>query len=120
LSSASWFCRSCCRCSRPARLSNRRTGQVFKDSGVQALGVGRWALGARNRGLGVGSSPATQRPTPNAQRRSRLRSGFTLVEVLVVMIILAILAAVVVPRVVGRTEDARRARGVSDVESLGT
>src|SRR5205823_13595374 len=76
-------------CSRPARLSNRRTGQVFKESG-------------------------------NAQRRSRLRSGFTLVEVLVVMIILAILAAVVVPRVVGRTEDARRARAVSDVESLGT
>jgi general secretion pathway protein G len=36
------------------------------------------------------------------------------------MIILAILAAVVVPRVVGRTEDARRARAVSDIESLGT
>src|SRR5205823_13351874 len=76
-------------CSRPARLSNRRTGQVFKESG-------------------------------NAQRRSRLRSGFTLVEVLVVMIILAILAAVVVPRVVGRTEDARRARAVSDIEGFGT
>src|SRR5438046_9379364 len=52
--------------------------------------------------------------------KCRHRSGFTLVEVLVVMIILAILAAVVVPRVVGRTEDARRARAVSDVESLGT
>jgi general secretion pathway protein G len=51
---------------------------------------------------------------------NRRRSGFTLVEVLVVMIILAILAAVVVPRVVGRTEDARRARAVADIESLGT
>src|SRR5436309_5914176 len=50
----------------------------------------------------------------------RARAGFTLVEVLVVMIILAILAAVVVPRVVGRTEDARRARAVTDIESLGT
>ena len=48
------------------------------------------------------------------------RAGFTLVEVLVVMIILAILAAVVVPRVVGRTEDARRSRAVSDIEALGT
>jgi general secretion pathway protein G len=48
------------------------------------------------------------------------RAGFTLVEVLVVMIILAILAAVVVPRVVGRTEDARRARAVTDIEALGT
>jgi general secretion pathway protein G len=36
------------------------------------------------------------------------------------MIILAILAAVVVPRVVGRTEDARRARAIADIESLGT
>lgn len=53
-------------------------------------------------------------------RWRRSRSGFTLVEVLVVMIILAILAAVVVPRVVGRTEDARRARAVSDIEALGT
>jgi general secretion pathway protein G len=55
---------------------------------------------------------------PNARRRSR--PGFTLVEVLVVMIILAILAAVVVPRVVGRTEDARRARAVADIEGIGT
>jgi general secretion pathway protein G len=43
-----------------------------------------------------------------------------LVEVLVVMIILAILAAVVVPRVVGRTEDARRARAISDIDGFGT
>jgi general secretion pathway protein G len=54
------------------------------------------------------------------RRRLRSRSGFTLVEVLVVMIILAILAAVVVPRVIGRTEDARRARAIADIEGLGT
>ena len=53
-------------------------------------------------------------------RHSGVRSGFTLIEVLVVMIILTILAAVVVPRVIGRTEDARRARAVSDIESFGT
>src|SRR5262245_39621461 len=60
------------------------------------------------------------RPIRNPELRLRNREGFTLVEVLVVMIILAILAAVVVPRVVGRTEDARRARAVADIESLGT
>lgn len=60
------------------------------------------------------------RPIDPSAKRRRLRAGFTLVEVLVVMIILAILAAVVVPRVVGRTEDARRGRAVSDVESFGT
>src|SRR5947199_8615071 len=56
----------------------------------------------------------------NGRRRQGARAGFTLVEVLVVMIILAILAAVVVPRVVGRTEDARRSRAISDIEALGT
>jgi len=38
----------------------------------------------------------------------------------VVIIILAILAAVVIPRVVGRTEDARRAKALTDIENLGT
>ncbi|MCC6442561.1 MAG: type II secretion system major pseudopilin GspG [Armatimonadetes bacterium] len=47
-------------------------------------------------------------------------SGFTLIELLVVIIILAILAAVVIPRVVGRTEDARRAKALTDIENLGT
>ena len=57
---------------------------------------------------------------PRGRRGTARRSGFTLIEVLVVMIILTILAAVVVPRVIGRTEDARRARAVSDIESFGT
>src|SRR3954453_12896025 len=85
---------------------------VIEHSGVQALGVGCWVLGDQR------GSP--ERPTPNAQRPRRHRRGFTLVEVLVVMIILAILAAVVVPRVVGRTEDARRSRATSDIAALDT
>jgi general secretion pathway protein G len=65
--------------------------------------------------------PHTQNETRTTPKRPvGHRSGFTLIEVLVVMIILAILAAIVVPRVVGREEDARRARAVSDVESIGT
>ena len=55
------------------------------------------------------------------QRTRRVASaGFTLIELLVVMVILAVLAAAVIPRVVGRTEDAKRARAVADIESLGT
>lgn len=52
--------------------------------------------------------------------RRRLSAGFTLIELLVVMIILAILAAVVIPRVIGRTEDARRAKATSDIAALET
>jgi len=38
----------------------------------------------------------------------RTEGGFTLVEIMVVVAILAILAAMVVPKLVGRTDDARR------------
>ena len=55
------------------------------------------------------------------QRTRRVASaGFTLIELLVVMVILAVLAAAVIPRVVGRAEDAKRARAVADIESLST
>jgi general secretion pathway protein G len=40
-------------------------------------------------------------------RRRRQRNAFTLIELLLVLVILAILAAVVVPKFTGRTEQAR-------------
>ncbi|MBI3304289.1 MAG: prepilin-type N-terminal cleavage/methylation domain-containing protein, partial [Deltaproteobacteria bacterium] len=41
--------------------------------------------------------------------------GFTLVELLIVVTILGILVAAVVPRLAGRTEQARAARAQADV-----
>ncbi|MBC8138950.1 MAG: type II secretion system major pseudopilin GspG [Fibrella sp.] len=50
----------------------------------------------------------------------RTQGAFTLIEMLVVVLILAILAALIVPRVVGRTSDAKRAKAASDIATLSS
>lgn len=45
--------------------------------------------------------------------------GFTLIEVLVVVAILAILAAIVVPRVMDRPDEARRVAAKADIAAIG-
>ncbi|KPK35155.1 MAG: type II secretion system protein GspG [Betaproteobacteria bacterium SG8_40] len=44
--------------------------------------------------------------------------GFTLVEVMVVVVILAVLAALIVPRVVGRTDEARAVAAKQDIAAI--
>lgn len=46
------------------------------------------------------------------------RRGFTLMELVVVILILAILAALILPRVFGRTDDAKRAKAATDIATL--
>ena len=50
-----------------------------------------------------------------AARRTR---GFTLVEIMVVVVILGILAVLIVPRVVGRTDEARIVAAKQDVAAI--
>ena len=59
--------------------------------------------------------PAAAWPRSRAARFAR---GFTLIELIVVVTILGIMAALIVPRIVGRTDDARVAAAKQDIATL--
>jgi len=50
--------------------------------------------------------------------REKRESGFTLIEVMVVVVILSILAAIVVPKIMGKPDEARITKVQSDIRSL--
>jgi general secretion pathway protein G len=48
----------------------------------------------------------------------RARAGFTLLEMTLVLLLIGLLATLVVPRVLGRTAEARRVRAAADLQIL--
>ena len=64
-------------------------------------------------------NPAPFRNKHGVPSRAR-RGGFTLVELLLVLAILAILAGIVLPKLSGRTEQARETAAKSQIATFGT
>lgn len=56
--------------------------------------------------------------TPARQQRRQATRGFSLVEVLVVVVILGILAVVVVPKIMDRPDEARAVRAAQDIAAI--
>ncbi|MEW8270544.1 MAG: type II secretion system protein GspG [gamma proteobacterium symbiont of Stewartia floridana] len=69
----------------------------------------------------VSSLPAPEAATCHHQaeiNKSKKIRGFTLIEVMVVVVILSILAAIVVPKIMDRPEQARVTKAKSDIRAL--
>lgn len=62
----------------------------------------------------------TIRLQPTNRIRPQTQRAFTLIELLLVLVILGILAAIVVPKFSGRTEQAREAAAKTQIASFGS
>ncbi len=58
------------------------------------------------------------RHASNFSRATSRHAGFTLIEIMVVVVIMGVLAALLVPRLMGRTEDARILAAKQDIATL--
>ena len=54
----------------------------------------------------------------NGRNRVSGRAGFTLLEIMVVIVILGLLAALVVPKLIGRTEEAKRTQARLQIKNI--
>jgi general secretion pathway protein G len=57
---------------------------------------------------------------PRSRASARTQAGFTLIEIMVVVVILAILASIVAPQIINRIDDAQIAKAKQDIRMYET
>jgi general secretion pathway protein G len=77
----------------------------FTPKNKLPMADGRWPM----------ESGASRRNPSIGNRKSTIKSGFTLVEMLLVVTIIGILAALTIPKIVGRGEQARVTAAIADI-----
>lgn len=55
---------------------------------------------------------------PIANRKSLFRSGFTLIELMIVVVILGLLATTVMPKILSRPDQARQTKAAVDIRAI--
>jgi general secretion pathway protein G len=60
------------------------------------------------------------RQSPRLSTAARRQGGFTLIEIMIVVVIIGLLAALVVPSLLSHVDDARIAKARSDIQALAT
>ena len=75
-------------------------------------------FGEYRQAFGASEGAASEHRCSGPAGRLKATDGFSFIEVMIVVVILAILATLLIPRVMGRTEDAKRAAAKAQISNI--